>query len=255
MSRDASDTSIRSIAMGRIEERTTTMNSRIVTFLSVILIALLTACGSPAAPATGTPSAPAATATSPDAPPPSTAAAPTNTPAPTNTLMPTQTATVAPTNTLAPTHTLTPLPTYTPPAPSTPTSAPISTSTSTATPQRATAIPPTPAAPPTSPAPAKAQYPTATLTGRVLGRNGEPRVGERVYLQVIGGDPEVEAITVYTGNDGRFVISNAPAGDDYMLMLLVGPAGKEVLANFTNEMPTSLAPGQTFDVGDVNVPL
>lgn len=119
----------------------------------------------------------------------------------------------------------------------------------------AKAIPPTSLPKPTTAPTPEPQMPTGTIIGRVLGRGGAAKAGERVYAAaVIVGEDSVRDIETYTGVDGRFVLANVPACSYCILMLYVGPQGHAQLCSVNGEIAFEIAPGQTLDVANINVP-
>jgi hypothetical protein len=186
-----------------------------------LVVVVITACG----------------ATPPPTPAPTATSIPTATF--TNTAIPTATATatVTRTPTPPPTNTATPGPT------DTPTLVP-ATATQTATPQPAATATPLPAPPPQGGAP-------GSVSGRVVGLDGKPKVGERVELSHLGRLPENPA--VFTDRDGRFAFGDVPTGKTNFYMIFVGTRTPKFIARYNNALPFTLTDGQKLDVATINV--
>ena len=109
-----------------------------------------------------------------------------------------------------------------------------------------------PPAPTSRPSPAattvpKPSYPTATIIGRVMGKNGDPKASEHVQVTVLSMGKPIEA---WTGSDGRFAISGIPAGEEYLMGVLIGletSATNSMLVAVNGDFLFSLQPGATLD--------
>ncbi len=112
---------------------------------------------------------------------------------------------------------------------------------------------PTPRPSPAATAAPKPGSPTATIIGRVMGKDGDPKVSEPVSVTVLGSNKRIEA---WTGADGRFVLSGIPAGEHNLLGLLIGldsVTGHSLLVAVNGDFLFTLQPGATVDVGEIKV--
>lgn len=116
-------------------------------------------------------------------------------------------------------------------------------------------IPPAPTSqpPPAATTAPKPDYTTATIIGRVMGKDGDPKVSEHIQVTVLGFEKRIET---WTGPDGRFAISGVPAGEEYLMGVLIGletSATNSMLVVVNGDSLFSLQPGATLDLGEIKV--
>jgi len=112
---------------------------------------------------------------------------------------------------------------------------------------------PTPRPPPAITTAPKPSYPTAIIIGRVMGKNGDPKASEHVQVTVLRMEKPIEA---WTGPDGRFAILGIPAGEGYLMGMLIGietSATNSMLVAVNGEFIFSLQPSTTLDLGEIKV--
>ena len=86
-----------------------------------------------------------------------------------------------------------------------------------------------------------------------MGKDGDPKVSEHIQVTVLIFEKRIET---WTGADGRFVVSGIPAGENYLLGVLIGletSATNSMLVVVNGDFLFSLRPGTTLDLGEIKV--